>query len=541
MANKVVDIYYNGVRIPCSTSRCPTPFLEVSVEPIRYGKFWKKKENLTLSGQLILDICGQSNQQKWDKITTFRNLFKDDFKILEVRENNNVILSRKNVKVASVSVSDSRLIGAVDYSVNLECYPLDDGESVLDPQMTVSISESEDGSISISSNCSARGVLDDGSSSDALENAITYVTDKIEDCLGLIPSSTNVVGFGATKAILISEQEQINRFESSYSLSREYVMNARGSSPFLFQSSTDVSYDEIDGIYNVSLNGSISGGIDKSMSDVRAEFSKIKAFSLCSTALKNAIQPGPGGTLNPNPVSQSIDESEEEKLINFSFAYTSDSEAGNVVFEYDTTVEFNSEESTWSVSLSGEIFGKRGQLINYNDVRAFYNSVNVRAICLSALSKEVAGVVINETPESFEVSSDEISGNISISASYAQKKNQANIAGLDKIDYNLDVQRPINEWKPFQTMWDKTKIFDIESMKRGEVSLSGTARAKDICSSTDFSAQIASWIKGEAAKYTGGGTNQFIESISVTRSSEGNSYDFSITLSFSGGSFSYNH
>jgi len=545
---KIVTVLYNDQLIPCSAGTCPAPFVEIETEPVRYGKIWKYKELITLSGQIVFPKCGGNNQSKWAQIAAFRNLFSKDFKSLVIKENSTIVFNRERVKVTSVDVAESRLVGMADYTVNLECFPSDSLSSpfseysVVDPNFTVDISEEDDGSITISAKCSAKGIIHQVGPSDPLQSAITYVQNTIGGALSLIPSTTNVVGFSSSKAAIVSESEEINRLESSYSLSREYRMSARGTSRFATKISTDISYNEVEGVYNVSLDGSISGGMGDSMTTLREEFAKIKPFDICFSALNNVVSLVPAGSLNPNPISQTIDEEVETPSISFQYSYSSDSEAGNVYFTYDTDVSFEAETSMWSVSLNGNVAGKKGQLVNRSLAVALYQTLNLRAACQNALVAEAgSGVNIEDSPSSFNVSVDEISGEVTVSCSYNQKKLNSSLQDLRILDYSVEITRPINEWKPIQTMNNKTRIFDIESMKRGSISLSGNARAKDGCASVNYSGSLSSWMKSEYPNYTGGGLKPFIESIKVTRSNNGLDYSFSIEVSFEGGSLAYNH
>jgi len=563
-------IYYRGLRIPLDTpfvEKAPTPFVEVSYEPIRYGEKLTEREVIRLTGQLPFPICGSEVIQRWQLINSFRQIFDKDFQPFLIdtwrRNPDSKVLEpfqfwRSKVKIVSVEIEESRLYGAVDYSVVLESLPQSDEDSglfpIIDPSFKVDISENEDGTISVTGSCSATGIIpashdteeeDREEEQDPLQNAINYVQEEIEKTLDIVPSSTNILGFSKEKASLVSEQESIDRLNSTYSLTREYTMNMRGSSKFKFQSSTDVSYSETDGVYSVSLSGSISGGPEETISSVREEFDKVNVFGICSSALNKVKNLGPNASLNPNPVSQSIDESEKERVINFSFSFSSDSEAGDAVFEYDTTVEYNAEEDSHTASMNGTIRGLKGQDVNYNLIESIYGSVNVRNICQTALlqdkNPDSKNPVLKESPSSFEVSRDEVNGNITVSASYAEKKSKVVVAGFEDIEYSIDVKRPIKEWKPFQTMNNQTRMFDIECFKRGRISLSGRASLSDPCPSNSSSQEssLAGWMEGECRSIISGGQDIFIESIKMERTKDGKDYNFSIELSFWGGSLQY--
>jgi len=472
------------------------------------------------------------------KMIALKQSFALDFKTLSIKENGVEVFKRDGVKLVSMNFPDDKTVVLKPYEIILECYDLKKTETsiasmhgVIDPSVNIEYSESEDGTLNIDVSGSAKGVYNSATgSSDLLKNAADYVQARVRDTVSPLPIL--VEGYSSGKLLLMSENETVNRLESSYSLTRRYQMSRVGTSPILFKHTLDLSYNEESGVYTVNFNGDVSGGMNTTIGDLRTAVGQVDAYAISASFLMTAgLSPSAPEGLNPNPLSVSINEEERDKRISFSYSYNSDTSA-NVYFEYDTSVKYSELDSVWSVSVGGSVRGKSSQTNNWEPVKNYANGVNLRNICLAALTEEGFTGVLEDEPMSYSRTDNERESTVQLRAEYKQKKHKMVLTTLNNLSYTISITRPLYEKKPIHTWNNGLKMLDINCLKRGMVSISGTGEDKNFCDSPAVRDQIVSFMKSELIKYAG--TSQFLEDVKVTESKgEGvKKYSFSASMSF---------
>lgn len=511
------------------------PFVEISSTPIRLEKNWGKSENIKLTGQIVFKECNPTVSSMISGLNHFSSFFSKDFKEFKVVDGSGAF-ARGRVRVISVSFGDSSSSKIKDYIVELSCdNSMPEGNfNVLNPSKKIEYKQNDDGTIGVDIRVSA-----ESSTNSNLLDVIDYVNDQLS-LSDFIQPSTRISEFDAKKAILKSKTEDLNRVDGSYSVSLSYIMPKIGNIPFFLQQSYTINYNEEIGIYECSMNGSISAGIDADFSSVRDAFNSLNPYNLCRSRLMGLnADPAPPG-LNPNPVSMSIEENESENSITFSFSYDSDISFGEASFEYDSTVSYDDSSSLYSCSVSGFIYSRLSQKDGWDKVKALVNGINLKGICQKELNDEVGGKQLDDDPENLTYAYNEREAKIDISCTF-KEKGENPLPNFKDLTYTIEIQRPIAHKAVTPTITDGVKIVNINAKKRGSVSISGSAKTRSKCPTGDLTSAIRGFITSKVDSYLSGDRGAFLESISITKEEgvDGHSYSFQMTKSYFGDLYEY--
>lgn len=381
-----VIIKYNGVEF-FKSNKIATPMFSKSAEKDLKGINLGFKESYELSGQISSgsDSCDDFLElRKKQKIII--NGFKENFKSLEVLENNIVIFHKDFVKIKSITFSDSNYIGILDFSVQITCVDEKNYNNffgVKKPSITSSVSTGRNGIKSISRQVSASGVnTQDGSlvgenisaKNSSLQNAINFVKENIDFNLSELHLGEEYY--------LMSESESINRIENSYSLSREYQADTNESGPEkgVLTYSTSISKPEV-GIHLVNVSGSLSFGINYDFEKVRKRLREIDFFKIA--------QEQSGVILVDKPLTKSFSESQSNGTITFDVSFDNDDNFNSCGVSDSASYSISNIGEKVSISISGKVEARgpikeRFKLVEerfYNDIQ-----VNVRSKAESILN-----------------------------------------------------------------------------------------------------------------------------------------------------------
>jgi hypothetical protein len=530
-------IKYNGVN-PFVNQ--PTPFVELSTEPVRYGKFWGKKDTITLKGQIYVKNCNGNFSALMALMNSISNSFSQDFKtfeIFDVDENGveTEVYSKDWVRITNISFDENNTSFIKDYTISLDCYDFEyssdlSTSKVINPSVSISYSMTENGEISVEISGKASGVKN--SSDNPLQGAITYVNSKVD--INTITSPTErILGYNKAKAVLKSKKENIDRISHSYELTKNYVLSRAGSIPYILDFSVEISYNEEAGIYEVSIDGSISGQKTDTSATLNDQLNKLNFYSLCLSNLNSVNFSGgsnPPG-LNPNPTRANITENLDQRSISFGFSYNSDLSSGGYDYDYTTTVDYNDEEGTHSVSYSGEVKGRLAQQESWNIVKSAVPDVSIiRGICSSALSEDSNGgsVVLENEAEQLSYEYDERSATVKINCTFNQRKTNSTLP-LKNMSEKVDINKSTMEKKIVYLVGGNTKFEDMNAAKRGSVSATVSGISEDKCNN-NVAFSLESYVLSLCRQYGG----EFLEDVKITISeTDGGAFEYSGTATMS--------
>ncbi|MAH51644.1 hypothetical protein CMI37_37855 [Candidatus Pacearchaeota archaeon] len=307
-------------------------------------------------------------------------------------------MSFPNTVVESIEFPESGYHGFLDFAIRLRCYEQDFfiAQGIVDPTDEFQLTEGEDGSMSVTHTVSARGVdftqgasaTNPGQLENGLDNAITWVNSRLGEGNmsdeGAVKAWDCGTGVGKLYLVLLNQNEKINRMEGQYSITETFIAYLDEDSAVeglkaVSKYSVEMSQSLNDDFRNVTINGTIKGGKNTTMGELRAAVIKNDAYDMsvippAPVAGKKGLYEkakeisGMDGSdvehplLQRIPVSYSLDESIEEKQINVKAKFDTNplfvDENGDESRHYfDYTVEVSTDEITQisKISIKGTL------------------------------------------------------------------------------------------------------------------------------------------------------------------------------------------
>lgn len=427
-----VVIKYNGLE-PFKTNGMPTPFVSRNSSVIFEGSRKGIQESITLSGQIYNDEEGCDDFEVLTaRRTSIIDAFSEDYKSLIIEESGVDILSKDFVKVKSISFSDSRYVGQVNYSIELECIDEklhNEFYGVKNPSNETLVSKAENGQYTIKRSISAVGInLQDGklsgdntsSMSSALQNAIDFVESRSGKENVLLPE-----GNSSLKIYLTQRSESIDRIGSSYSIEEIYIADAtQGSNDFGVMRYSINTTNAFGSFTTVEISGSIEYGIEEDFEKARSRY---KNFAFLSEAESKS-----GESLVDFPISENIVEEPAGGRINFSIVFDNDFNFNNcgISNKVDYSIENSSDKIT--VSVSGAVssrgpISKRFNLVEnefYNNIKSnifsnaktelesYYQSQPVPTPTPGTCEERIPSSELKSTPSSYSIKENRKKGEI---------------------------------------------------------------------------------------------------------------------------------
>lgn len=530
----MTKIYYNNLDV--FSGLAPTPLVQLSEEPVRYGNLWSIAENITLNGQLT-GQC-ETFQQLLDKQSLLISYFSTSFKSLKIDEDGNNIYTWPLAKVKNISFDPSKYSTLLDFSISLECY--DSGKfsgyyGVLEPVNEISYSESENGLVNLTHKCSAKGINTNESATGALLNAKNYVST--------ISGWSNISGFSPAfisgntgqPPVLIEIQETIDRFNNIYSINETWSYDPQSSGYGLFRYTNSIGSGIENGTIEVTLNGDINGGKNISLSNIRNRFDSINKYDLASGALLNfSTEP-----LNNTPINLNITESSFENKITFSYTYDNNPESNPYLID-SVTINDNKNGRS-SVSFRGT-FKYRGSCLcngeaGWTALESMVNNFDYFSYVSAKWSQYGKTSLLSSYPSSTSISKNRNTCEITVERSFDEIFLTVP-SELEYIDVSLNVIPSINQYdaKPVFSA-GLYYITNLGFKNRAKYSLQGAARIKT-CINQDAGIQvIKNYINTLAGRYVIG-SNTILEQGEITESESDNKLiNFNFTWSAMGAEF----
>jgi hypothetical protein len=505
----VTSIQYNNIH-PFS-GLAPLPFVGREEEVVFYKNRYCLIDKITLEGQ-ITGQC-QSFQTMVDRKNELISRFSKSFQPFLIEEDGETVYYSPVSKVVSVNFGESKMMQLMPFVVELECY-LEDLHSgffgVLDPTNEFSFEEEDDKTVSLTHTCSARGIRTQYA--EPLENAKDYV----HSISGWSSQVAPLFVSGANSSLVLKTvQESIDRFSATYSLTETYKYDGESGAVGILRYSSELNSGD-NGLVEVSIAGSIEGGRNTSLNDLRARYSGVNFYNLANSAYTELFP----GVLNQTPVQFSFDEDSFTKSIQFSVGYDNDPSPNP--FLIDTVQIQINKRGRNSISIDGRVRWRGNCLCNneygITQIKNFINSYDFYGHALRKWQQYGMATSLNPNPVSKSTSEDKNQCEYGIQLEF-EEITSAVPDGLEFFEYTLNVRPAIPIYSNTPVICEgQYSIKRLRYDRRARFSIEGQAKIGE-CQDYDIGLQI---VKNEinrlAAIYVQG-VNKLLENLNITEGS----------------------
>lgn len=456
--------------------------------------------------------------------------FNKDFQSLQIVENNQIIFNKAYCIVKGVNFSDSNYVKKLPFTIELDCYEsgfFSGTFGVLEPKNEFNIIQEKDQSIRIEHTLSCRGFNTSSINSNALQNARNYIAQFsgfnnqvtpyfIQLCSGIIPS-------------LVSNTENINRIDGSYSVTETYIAEKDYASGVLRYSATYNS-GIADGLSNVRIAGSLKTAKNLSPSLLRARYSGFSAFgaaAICYSGATNGLI-----DLNPYYLSSGVTEDQFARSLNFDISFNND-QTPNPYIDYK--IDFNQDDLTdvTSAKFQGTIKG-RGELSQrWLAVQNYATGVDIFSLTFGEYVADGYQYFLNPLAISQSINKNPFIGEITLAATYNDKILPP--TGLTYLDYSLSITPSIEKFSSTAILNGSGNFYvsDLGYSNRSIISINGNAVVDPAIPTQSGVAVLTSYINYLGYLYATG--NRVVlerQDISQGNRNIGNDVTFSATWSF---------
>jgi len=450
---------------------------------------WGAKSTLTINGNITGSYCSGTFAQLITGQRRILTSFADDHKDLKIIENGQTIFTSQYSIIKNINFPSSRYVGVLPFQITIDTFPanLFSGTFGIEtPNHSIEYSEDEDGVISATRTISAKGfnTTNINNSSDSLNNARLWVQSRTGwakmETLGYPQFITIASG---CVPCLREVKEEINRFESTYEVQETYEFKDNCSGTDLLRYSTDINYNDQEGLYNVALEGDFHACQALTITGVRASFAALNTYNLANNALKGVFPTAPD--LNADWLSKSIEEDTDKKNLTFRINYDTDY-IPKVMFQPEYSVDFDFVEDLHNVTIEGKIVGRGSQKERWERVFNFYNTtLNVFNLVANFYTFRGLPYTLNPNPISVQTTFDKFVGEINVSATYNNRPLPP--AGFQEWDYTITIEPSTNIISYLPNLCQDYIVMDLRATKRALASIDGEALA---LSNTDLSATV---------------------------------------------------
>lgn len=503
----------------------PIPFVGRTKENISYGERWGSAERITMVGQLTGCSFADLTSAQLNLISGFSK----DFQILKIRQDGADVGTYPNIFVNSIDFPSSNYVKLLPYQIDLTYYPQSSFTGfygILEPSDVWDYGQTEDGLIEISHQVSARGIQT-LSGFGALDNAKNFVLSRTGFANYVSPK---FIQKSVPSGILRSQVENINRLESTYSITETYVSDQFYPCDYgVLRYSVDVGLNQA-GFNSVSIKGSFEGGINDDFDRIKVRAAEFDYYSSALYAANSGVR------LNPIPLSKQFTENSNTRKIDFSLNFDDNPNyQTNVVYN----VGVNSGIDLISVSVNGEING-RGDLKNrYDRVKEAYALFSPYIVASQELVNYAgSGALLDKTAQTESVTYDPFNGSVSFDFSYQEKISTPN-NDLLNFDYEVTVQPPLRKMNSFPLMskteetYSKYEVFDMGFDSRGKLTINGAAIPVRGVNGTTAINATESAIRGVYNDYSYNLSKVYLDTYSIGQNNA-ETINFNASWSFSG-------
>lgn len=458
----MVNIFYNSVD---AFNPQVTPFVGIDYVQLYNNESWAKQEVITLEGQLTgctyaLIVAAQS-----DLLSKFSKCYQSFI----IKQNGSTIFSRPVVEIDSISFPLQNWLGILPYTITLKNYPEEYFSGVygiLNPSDNWDYIEQQNEVLEATHTISCQGLNTSAGTNNALNNAQSWAISRTGVSSWATPFLIQNVN--PTYFFLVNENETINRFGGTYSLTQKYSSDLTRAGYGVVRYSTSYESGKDNNLITVGLQGEVRGSALE-IDSLRQTLNTFSPYYVAVNGYKDIFN---RTDLNPTPVNYNIEEQPYQGVITFNYQYNNDNN-DNVFFDYDVTI--NSGDGPVQVSLAGTILAKQGDIASriskvnayvsglsfYNTVLPFYNGLN-----------QLAPLNPNPITYSYEVNNFD-----AVATVRAVYDNTTQINGFNKLNYSLEFRPSIPrlDVKPILNGQGALSLVDLNYQTRAAFSTNGDA------------------------------------------------------------------
>ncbi len=449
----------------------PTPLIGLEETTIYAGEIWGRAETMTLQGQLTgctfpAIVAAQNN---------LLSRFNQSYQTLQVwQEEGGIsgkVFQKELVQVESITFPQDRMFGVLPYTITLTCYPsgLFSGTfGVLNPVDNWSFAEQENATLEATHTISCQPFNTSSGPSNALDNARNWAFGRSGINSTVYPIM--ISGVSPANFCLLTQQENIDRFNGTYSLIENYTNDLARSGYGVIRYNTDIASGN--NAITVSLQGSVEG-CNRNISGARAAFSNLDKTAIALKQYQSAFN---RVDLNPIPLTQTFNEDPYTATINFGYAFDN-SNLPSVVFDY--TVDLNvGTNGLITASIQGTITARGGDFTDklarckayasgvnlYNLVLPFYNTFDISSVA-----------PLNPVPTTNGQTNNETNGTVNLNATFNNK--EIVDASLDSFEYSISITPSLGQVdaKPKLDGLGAWSVIDLNFGSRTTMTINGTA------------------------------------------------------------------
>jgi hypothetical protein len=374
----------------------------------------------------------------------------------------------------SLEITNSDYLGA-EYRAEFLAYPEEwfkDIVGVLEPVDNIVVSIGKDGLYTVKRNVSARASNDKG---------LEAVFNWLESLNLKEPPSTSSFGFPNITSRPKTFVQTIDRINGVISAEITFIQNEGSSANSILSYSIEIQYDDKEGIYNVTISGSLEGNTETNINEIRNQIDQIGVFQLAEDAYSKFNGP----PLDPTPSNFNFSENDETDTVNFSFTYNTFPIGGQKKY-FNFTIDYDHIKDIVTVTISGSItFDSKISLKNReNLIENIIQQYDFRGLCSQEFNKnspsQNAPLNLNN-PTSYSITikrGSDVSADVSVSFSNEDIL-PSGAENFISFDYDIQITPSSNILIPAQFIDGGGGIFDFQAKNRGNISIRGTAISKN--------------------------------------------------------------
>lgn len=518
----------------------PTPFVTMDQRMVNdYGPMdsarWGRIDTISVNGFLTGigggDNCADGFQNLTAAQTALLVGFGRDFQDLVITDTHggstDILYTGHNCIVKNVSFEESRYVGLLGYSIELEAYDPQywtsesNAYGVLNPEDAYDFNQDpEDEIVKITHTVSAKGFNTDNTTN-ALDNAITFVQGrtgyKFEGYVGF-PKFIEVGTCGTAGTagnqgnpdvddccfipILQTQSETINRIEGTYSVTETYEADPSGCSGIILRYTSSLESGIDQDFASASISAEAKHSKTGDWEELRTYFKSLDFYRL----LKEDI--GYDG-LNQVPINLSVEEYETGRMITFNASYDNNQLFGSNNSYYDYSVSLTTDEilNITSATIQGTITS-RGNLeermartSEYLDTVYPSNSPSYLRSRAQEIYSELKGDThsLRSVPNSFTIASG-AKGEIQVNATFDDAYTLDDADDMRSSSYSYQVNAALPIYKPKASINENGLyvIFDTNTVNREEFSITTQLMGKHVPDSASSSNAYSVYLEGKA-------------------------------------------
>ena len=464
-------IKYNGSNVFAGQ---PTPFLTFSSDSISTegGVRVSQQNQISLNGQ----ITGTTFTGIVAKSEEIARAFATGFKTLEVEEESSDVIVFSGCRVESINFEENTFSRVVDYSIGLSNYDNFSGTvGVINPQETFNFQMNEDGTSTMTHEVSAEGVACSGEN--PFNSAKNYVAGLTGWRTGITPQFVN--SGNTVYPILTSTSENIDRVNSTYGISENYIFTDGASS---YTPVTTISVDRTSSIEQdfdtISVDATVRGGQYFTTGEVITHATGLNLYA-------EATGLGKVSNLLNNPLSFSFNQNVNENSVTVNAVFDNNTlfTGGNAYFDY--TISFDSDEvvGITTATIDGNIIGRTNSAQKLAFAEAFLTGTIENSDYLYEKTNEIYTQIYGTTfplrvgMDNFSVNKNPNTAEISVSASFTNKdyfRNDTTNGNIfSEASYSVNVTPSIPQLRPSQHILENGyyTVVDLNAPNRENVNI----------------------------------------------------------------------